>query len=106
MKFGLLDADLSEILSVLQRFPEIREAKIFGSRAKGNHNPGSDVDLALVGEQINLDVVAKVHFILEEQSKMPYLFDVVDYTHLTAGALREHIDRVGVMIFRQSCSKN
>jgi predicted nucleotidyltransferase len=106
MKFGLLDADLSEILLVLESFPEIREAKIFGSRAKGNHHPGSDVDIALVGEQISLDVVAKVHFILEEQSKMPYLFDVVDYTHLAAGALREHIDRVGVTIFKRAAEKS
>lgn len=100
MKFGL--RDISEIQLVLKSFPEIREAKIFGSRAKGNYRTGSDVDLAICGDQINLEVVAKVHSMLEEQSHMPYLCDVVYCTHLTPVALREHIDRVGVTIFKRA----
>ncbi|MEY3902910.1 MAG: hypothetical protein RL189_2216 [Pseudomonadota bacterium] len=99
MKFGLRDSDLAEINSILERFPEIDSAKIFGSRAMGTHRPGSDVDIALFGAGVDLDTVAKVHDLLEEQSRMPYLFDVVDFTHLKHQPLRDHIDRVGIVIY-------
>ena len=102
MKFGMLESDIFEITKIVESFPEVLEAKIFGSRAKGNHRRGSDVDIALIGDDINLDVVAKIHFILEEESRMPYLFDVVDYTHSTHTALREHIERVGITIFKRA----
>jgi len=99
MKFGLRDSDLAEINSILGRFPEIDSAKIFGSRAMGTHRPGSDVDIALFGAGVGLETVAKVHDLLEEQSRMPYLFDVVDFTHLKHQPLRDHIDRVGIVIY-------
>jgi predicted nucleotidyltransferase len=99
--FGLLDRDLEEIRSVLALFPAIERAMLFGSRAKGTHRPGSDVDIALCGSAVSFDVVTKVHGMLEEQSKMPYLFDVVDYTHMKDQDLKAHIDRVGVTIFHR-----
>jgi len=42
---GVTETDKEEILKVLKKFPEVEEAIIFGSRALGNHKPGSDVDL-------------------------------------------------------------
>ena len=101
MSFGLLDRDLVEITAVLGRFPEIESAKIFSLRAKGTERPGSDVDIALMGEGVGLGIVAKVHALLEDQSKMPYLFDIVDFTHLTHETLRDHIERVGVVIYQK-----
>jgi uncharacterized protein len=101
MRFGLRDSDMAEIIAVLERFPEIESAKIFGSRAKGTERPGSDVDIALVGDGVGFDIVAKVRALLEEQSTMPYLFDIVDLTHLTHESLREHIERVGVAIYEK-----
>ncbi|SDF71317.1 nucleotidyltransferase domain-containing protein [Sporolituus thermophilus] len=44
--FGLTRSDMAYIVSVIQEFPEIKKAAIFGSRAKGNYKPGSDVDIA------------------------------------------------------------
>ena len=99
--FGLRPSDLEEIISNLESFPQIEEAKVFGSRAKGNYREGSDVDIALIGTQLNFDVVAKVHALLEEQSKMPYLFDVIDYTHLSHKDLREHIERAGIVFYKR-----
>ena len=36
---------------------------------------------------------------LEEESPMPYFFDIVDYTHLTHEGMKNHIDRVGVFFY-------
>src|SRR3989339_1935292 len=99
MNFGLKQEDIDYIVSTLKQFPEIEKASIFGSRAKGNNKVGSDVDLAIYGEAVNFDTESKLHAMLEETSPMPYFFDVVDYTHLTKESLKEHIDRVGQVIY-------
>lgn len=48
--FGLKDSDITAIRQILSQFPEVQRALVFGSRAKGNHQNGSDVDLALKGD--------------------------------------------------------
>ena len=102
MAFGLRDSDLAYMLSVLNRFPEVRKAVIFGSRAKGNYKPGSDVDMAIFGEDVSFRTVARLHALLEEEGPMPYYIDIVDYTHNGHDALKAHIDRVGQVIFERS----
>lgn len=82
-----------------QQYNKIEKAVIFGSRAKGNYKIGSDIDIAIYGENVNFDVLSKLHSILEEKSPMPYFFDIVDYSHLNHKELKEHIDRVGKVIF-------
>lgn len=72
---------------------------IFGSRAKGNYKPGSDVDIALRGENITLNTVNKISFALNEESNMPYQFDVLNYHSIREPALCEHIDRVGIVCY-------
>ena len=44
--FGLSPETLALINTCLRQYPEIVWAKIYGSRAKGNYQRGSDIDLA------------------------------------------------------------
>ena len=39
---------------VLKKYPEVKLALLFGSRAKGRERPDSDLDLALQGEDLDL----------------------------------------------------
>jgi Predicted nucleotidyltransferases len=96
---GLTDNDLEIIVSVLVQFPEINRARVFGSRAKGNYRLGSDVDIALDGEGLTLAVVSQIGFVLNEETSLPYHFDVLNYHSLTNKELVAHIDRVGVAIY-------
>ena len=50
MPYGLTDTQLDQIRRVLAETPHLERAVLFGSRAKGTHKPGSDVDLALMGD--------------------------------------------------------
>ncbi|KJS81346.1 MAG: DNA polymerase III subunit beta [Peptococcaceae bacterium BICA1-8] len=99
MKFGLSKLDLDYIVMAIRKFPEIEKAVIFGSRAKGSNKPGSDVDIAIYGDNITFNTVSALHAMLEENGPLPYLFDVVDYTHLSHKELKEHINRVGEVIY-------
>lgn len=101
MEFGLKESDLEYIVKRISEFNEIEKVAIFGSRAKGNYKPGSDIDIAIMGEKVNFNVVARLHSSLEDEGPLPYLFDVVDYTHLDHEDLKSHIDRVGKVIYEK-----
>jgi len=105
MNFGLKKFELDYIIDAIKKFHEIERAAIFGSRAKGNYKPGSDVDVAIYGDYITFDTLSALHSMLEEQGPLPYFFDIVDYTHLSHKELKEHIDRVG-RVFYEKEKKN
>ena len=94
-RFGLRDDDIAAIVAVLARYPSVQTAVIFGSRAKGNYKQGSDVDIALQGEGMGNAVAADVAYALNEETIMPYVFDVLNYHAITNADLIAHIDRMG-----------
>ena len=47
---GLPAASIKAVQQVFHRYPGIRQAILYGSRAKGNFRPGSDIDLTLKGD--------------------------------------------------------
>lgn len=102
MTFGLRESDLEYMINRIKQFYEIEKAVIFGSRAKGNYKTGSDIDIAIYGDHVTFDTISSLHSILENQGPLPYFIDIVDYTHLTHQNLKEHIDRVGKVIYQRS----
>ena len=97
--FGLKKQYISEISKILSKFPEIKEAIIFGSRAMGNYKRGSDIDIAIKGEKIHPTLVNRVHGTLENETYIPLFFDIVDYKRITNENLKEHIDTEGKILF-------
>jgi len=106
MGHGLLEFDILHIRAVAAEIKEIDEVVLFGSRAKGTHDKGSDVDLAIKGRDVNDDTVFQLSDQLNEERPLPYFFDVLDYNSLEKDEpIRAHIDRVGVAIFTASDKK-
>ncbi len=97
--FGLRANEIELIKTILARDPAVQEAIIFGSRAKGNHKPGSDVDIALKGDELTLNNISLLSDILNEETLMPYNFDLIDYYKIRNQELKDHIDRIGIRIF-------
>ena len=98
-KFGLLERDIEEIFSVLEKFSKIEKAIVFGSRAKGNYKNGSDVDIALKGRDLDFETISQVSYLLNEETQMPYKFDVLNYHSIKEPELKNHIDRIGIELF-------
>jgi len=81
MQYGLSDNDLLSIQSVLQHFPEVEQAILYGSRAKGNYKTGSDVDIALRGSGLNLSSLASIASQFDELP-LPYKVDLLIYNRV------------------------
>ncbi len=97
--YGLLERDLYYIIETIKKHPEIERVVIFGSRAMGNFKKGSDVDLALVGKNVDSKTVSRLKDNLNEECPLPYFFDILSYNDIANKELKEHIDNLGKIIY-------
>ena len=90
------------ILSEISDHKEICDVIIFGSRAKGNFKKGSDIDIALKGENISFELVAGLKTKFNQEMPIPHHVDLVHYESISNKDLIAHIDRVGISIVNSS----
>ena len=98
MQFGLNENIINQIVKAISSVPEVEEAIIYGSRAKGNYKPGSDIDITLKGEKLTLRDLNKVSLALDDLL-LPYTFDLSIYHHINNPDLTDHIKRVGKIFY-------
>ena len=103
-EFGLSDKTLTTIRRILAAFTEVEKAVIYGSRAKGNYKPGSDIDLTLFGDALDLRILGEIAAELDE-SPIPYQVDLSIFGRLDHAGLRDHIERVGVLFYERAARK-
>lgn len=97
-KLGLKKSELNELTRNILLFSEIEAAYVFGSRAKGSNKPGSDIDLAISGADVDYSIVSNLSYMLNEETVLPYFFDVVHMEKITSKSLQQHIADYGVDI--------
>lgn len=92
-----------QINNVLSQFYSIESCILFGSRAKGNYKVGSDIDLCIKGSSFStIDVLALIEKL--DSLNLPYHFDFVIYDSIESIELKEHIDRVGKIVYSRNTS--
>ncbi len=101
MKFGLSDKTLILTIEAISQFTSINRASIFGSRAMGNYKRGSDIDIAIWGENITYDLVDQLNVTLNEKLPVPYYYDTICYDLTDNEAIKRHIDEFGKEIFKR-----
>ena len=94
MKYGLELKTIGLISDVFSKYAAVEQVIIYGSRAKGNFRPGSDIDLTLKGPSLNLETLLKIENDLDDLL-LPYKFDLSIYHQISDKSVLEHIDRVG-----------
>jgi len=97
--FGFKHGDLETIIQTISKFPEIKRAVIFGSRAKGNYQAGSDADIAIW--TINDGIVWQLSGILNDETLLPYKFDILNYDKIENPELKEQINQTGLEIYQK-----
>ena len=98
VKFGLSQITMEKISSVIERFPEVDEAIIYGSRAKGDYREGSDIDLTLIGNELDHDLLLTLMVELDTLM-LPYKIDLSIQSQIKNNDLIEHIKRVGQRLY-------
>jgi predicted nucleotidyltransferase len=97
-RFGIESSMFERIVDVLRNNPMIEEAIIYGSRAKGVHKSGSDIDVVLKGKELTLQDLNRISLALDDLL-LPYTFDLSLFHQIDNAELLAHIGRVGKSIF-------
>src|SRR5690348_3101084 len=90
------DSEYDDLMKTFKDEPSIDKVIVFGSRARGDHRNNSDIDLALVGE----DIPDTISLDISEASGL-YKVDVIHYNKVKNANLLAEIDREGKVVFQR-----
>jgi uncharacterized protein len=95
------DRYLKMIMVIFRAYPQVELVVLYGSRAMKRHKPTSDIDLAVKGHRVDIRQIGEIKRRLEEETHIPYFFDVIHYETIQNQHLKQHIDRVGKVVYRK-----
>lgn len=96
--FGLPPSIVEMIRGVFARYAPLAEVRVYGSRAKGNYRPGSDIDLCIMNEHVSNAQLTQIESALDELPTL-YSIDLSRFRQIDNPALTEHILRVGKIFY-------
>lgn len=100
MSYGLSEKTIAAIQSVFSKHLNIEKAILYGSRAKGNYRNGSEIDLVLAGEMLDLSQLFKIETELDDLL-LPYKIDLVLLHQIENQELVDPIHRRGVIFYEK-----
>jgi uncharacterized protein len=100
LQFGLRQSIIAEINGVFAQYPEIEQAILYGSRAKGNYRNGSDIDLTLIGD-LTYNQLLQVENAIDDLL-LVHTIDLSLYRQIDNPELLAHIQRVGQVFYQRS----
>ena len=101
MSFGLKISVVEKIKAIFAEYPQIEKVILYGSRAKGNYKKGSDIDLTIISEGMELSLLHEIENKLDDLL-LPYTFDISIYSHIKNKNLLDHINRIGINFYLSS----
>lgn len=96
--FGLKDSIIIKIKNVLSKYDEIEKALIFWSRARGDYKKTSDIDVAILSNDITSTRLNLLRNDFDELDII-YTVDVVDFDKISKVELKNSIINDGIVIF-------
>ena len=99
MEFGLKDIEIQAIRETLATIPEVEEAIIYGSRARGTNRVSSDIDITLKGRNLTYLQLALLDAKIDDLY-LPYFVDLSLFSMLKNQDLIESIELEGIVFFR------
>lgn len=98
LRFGLPAHAIEKLCAVFQGWPQIQRVLLYGSRAKGNYRPGSDIDLTIEGEELTLSQLLAIENEIDDLL-LPWMVDLSLKHRIDTPSLLDHIQRVGVPFY-------
>ena len=101
MNFGLTSDDIKNINDVFAAHAAVQQVVIFGSRAMGSFKPGSDIDLAICGDNLKFSDILQLHQELEDLDTL-YTFDLQRFDGIKDPDVLDHIKRAGKQFYNKA----
>jgi predicted nucleotidyltransferase len=92
---------LTEIQGILRQNSKVESAVLYGSHAKGIAKPTSDIDLAIKGTRLDRFDIANLLLAFDDSNIISEI-DLQNYQEIKNNLLKDHIDRVGIEIYKTS----
>lgn len=100
MKYGIDKYVIQSVIEVFKKNEAVDRAILFGSRAMGNYHSGSDIDIAVMGKNFSFDDYLTILSELNQLDSL-YTIDLIRYESIDNSDLREHIKRVGIVLYQK-----
>ena len=97
-RYGLKENTIDRINTVFSRYPDIEQVVLYGSRAKGNYQNGSDIDLTLIGDALSHAQLTRIETEIDDLL-LPYSVDLSLFKHIDNVNLIDHIQRIGIVFY-------
>lgn len=97
-KFGIEEEIYEEMLNIFNKIIEIKKVILFGSRAKQNYKPTSDIDLAVELEQ---DEKKLLLIRMLDEIRCALKFDVLNIKNIRNEQLINDIKDEGIIIYKK-----
>ncbi len=94
----LADVVVDSILSIIRARRPAAKVVLYGSRARGDETPVSDIDLAVVDPSWTQEDIDQVHNRLEEEVPTALKIDLLALHLVRNAGLVEKIEREGIRI--------
>ena len=88
---------IEQIITVCTKMGNIDEIILYGSRAKGTHMEKSDLDIALVGTNIDIDLLRDEVDLINTLLKI----DLVDIDNCKNERLLQEVKKDGITLYRK-----
>ncbi|RUR10998.1 nucleotidyltransferase domain-containing protein [Legionella sp. km772] len=98
---GLPLAAIEKINSIFQQYPQINKVVLYGLRALGNYRNGSDIDLCIDSNSLNLTELFSIETQIDDLL-LPWKIDLSLKNSIDNEALLEHILTHGLVFFPHS----
>jgi Nucleotidyltransferase domain. len=99
-RFGLSEAIIQRLCAVLAQYPQVEQAVLYGSRATGTYRNGSDIDLALFGDDLNLQTLCKIMNAIDDLM-LPHSVDLVIFGQVSDPDLKGAHSAAGVVFYQR-----
>jgi len=99
--FGLSSKAISRIRQVFAEIPAVEKVVIYGSRAKGDYRPESDIDLTIIGSAVTWHDLQTIERKIDDLL-LPYKVDLSLHDHIDNENLIDHIKRVGKVFYEKA----
>lgn len=89
-----------KLADAISQYDFVEKIILFGSRARGDHNARSDIDIAIVAKELSIQQWLEIEEATEKLDSLLKI-DIVDYNKVSQ-QLKQAIDNEGVILYEHT----